>query len=365
MPPTNDFLPFATAGGANVLTQAAYASSPQLGPGQQSGIASSALNNKALRQATYMVSCLAQFLANTTGDDVLDDATQAEILATMALAWPNSVLPTQQILTVTGSTVGYLFTCSTANATVAAVYANNGHNYTVLATLASGTLLFCSGASAPLSSGTLTKQSGTGDSTISFSLAQALATYTAPTNVKYLKIKGIGAGGGAAGNAGVGSAGNPGSITAFGPSIFYGTGGGAGGNGGTTDGGVGGSGIVNTGTGISGIGLNGSTAMPGYANNEPGGNGAPSPFGGGGNGTTGNTGGNAPNNTGAGGGGGGGNGDPGGGGGAGGYFEGLISGAPLVATFVYCIGVGGIGGGTGPSGNGGSGLIIVEEHYAG
>lgn len=81
---TNDFLPFCSVDtGTNLESQADYAADPQLLIGNQPGIARSALVNKAIRQATYIASCLAQFLANTTGDNLLDDATASEVLATM------------------------------------------------------------------------------------------------------------------------------------------------------------------------------------------------------------------------------------------------------------------------------------------
>lgn len=91
--PTNDFVPFATGVGANVLSQADYLASPALSPGQQPGVAASALNNKALRQATFIASCLAQYLANITGNNIIDNGVEATVLATMALTWaaPNPV----------------------------------------------------------------------------------------------------------------------------------------------------------------------------------------------------------------------------------------------------------------------------------
>jgi hypothetical protein len=70
----------------------------------------------------------------------------------------------------------YVFTCSSANATVGATFTNNGMTFTVLATIAAGTTLLCSGAASnannnltPQASGTLTKASGTGDATITYS----------------------------------------------------------------------------------------------------------------------------------------------------------------------------------------------------
>jgi microcystin-dependent protein len=84
---TNDFVPFATGVGANVEAQATYLTDPQTAAGQQPGIARSAINNKAIRQATSIAAALAQYMANQTGNNVLDDGNQSELLATMALAF--------------------------------------------------------------------------------------------------------------------------------------------------------------------------------------------------------------------------------------------------------------------------------------
>lgn len=69
----NDFKPFATAAGANVMSQADYQALEALITGFQSGKASSAQVNKALRQATFVAAALAQFVSDKTGVDVLDD----------------------------------------------------------------------------------------------------------------------------------------------------------------------------------------------------------------------------------------------------------------------------------------------------
>lgn len=63
----------------------------------------------------------------------------------------------------------FTFSVTSANATAGAVYNNNGQNFTVSSTIVSGSTLVTTGSSAPLSSGTLTKVSGTGDATIAFS----------------------------------------------------------------------------------------------------------------------------------------------------------------------------------------------------
>lgn len=71
----------------------------------------------------------------------------------------------------------FVFTVTSANATGGATYTNSAHTFTVLATIASGTTLICSGIPPPTGSGTLTKASGTGDATITYS-ANTLNTYT-------------------------------------------------------------------------------------------------------------------------------------------------------------------------------------------
>ena len=72
----------------------------------------------------------------------------------------------------TGANLGaggtYTFTVISANATAGAVYSNNGQSFTVSGTISAGTTLICQGKNAPLSAGTLTLVSGTGDPTITF-----------------------------------------------------------------------------------------------------------------------------------------------------------------------------------------------------
>lgn len=64
----------------------------------------------------------------------------------------------------------YLFTCTSANATSWATYTNNGVTYTVKKTLTAGTKLYCTATVGSVTSGTtLTKVTGTGDATITFS----------------------------------------------------------------------------------------------------------------------------------------------------------------------------------------------------
>lgn len=63
----------------------------------------------------------------------------------------------------------FTFTVTLANATAGAVYTHNGYNFTVVTTISGELTLSCASIGLSLSSGTLTKSSGTGDSTIAFS----------------------------------------------------------------------------------------------------------------------------------------------------------------------------------------------------
>lgn len=81
----------------------------------------------------------------------------------------------------------YVFYITAGSATTGATYTNNSITYTVYETVASATRVVMSGSGAPTSSGTLTKASGTGDSTLTFSL------YRAPL---YLNLRMVAGGGG-------------------------------------------------------------------------------------------------------------------------------------------------------------------------
>lgn len=84
----------------------------------------------------------------------------------------NTALKWQDMLLTRGTpTCAYTFTVSSANATLGATYTNNGVTFTVVATIAASTTLLMTSSGAPQTSGTLTKGSGTGDSTITFSAA--------------------------------------------------------------------------------------------------------------------------------------------------------------------------------------------------
>lgn len=77
--------------------------------------------------------------------------------------------PDGKFLAVGHSNIHYSFIVAVSNATIGATYTNNGVTFTVSATISGATLLTATGANAPTASGTLTKASGTGDTTIAFS----------------------------------------------------------------------------------------------------------------------------------------------------------------------------------------------------
>jgi hypothetical protein len=360
---TNDFLPFcATDTGTNLENQSTYLVDPNRAIGNQPGIASSQFLNKALRQSTYVAANLAQYISNFSNVSVLDNATPAQILAQIASTFqPLSPILTNFLSgTGTWNATHYFFIAS-GNATVGATYTNNAVTFTVVTTISSGTVLQATGSGAPSAGGgTLTKSSGTGDSTLTF-YASRMATY--------LVIQAVGGGGGGAGggssNGGTGGSGN---TTSFGTSLIT-VGGGTGGTGSSDAPGSGGSATL--GTGPVGLALVGATGGGGHTENSinsitSGGMGGSSPFGGAG----GNPGNDAVENTGSGGGGGtagslAGGAFSGGGGGAGGYVNAMII-APN-SNYPYVIGSGGGGGSAGSTGGnggaGGDGLVQVIEYF--
>src|SRR5271157_2634569 len=81
-----DFLPFAASGGANVLTQTAYAALGALTGGFATGIAPSAACNKAWRQSSIMAAVLGNLIVAQTGQTVIDDGTTTTILTNLEAA---------------------------------------------------------------------------------------------------------------------------------------------------------------------------------------------------------------------------------------------------------------------------------------
>lgn len=305
---TNDFLPFATGGGANVESQGSYVVDGQRPIGNQPGIARSDFVNKTLRQAAWISSQLAQFLSDKTGDNVLDDGNATNAQNTLTKAFKKA--PTvQKFLTGSGT---YTTPANVLYIRVRAVGAGGGGG-------------------------------GGGNNTG----GPAGVDGTAGTNTTFgttlLVANGGGAGGGS--NNGYGGAGGSASLGAATGLAFagaYGCGNGWGQNTAMSPGGTGGSTpLGGAGGGSSGwVSSLGGTAVP---NTGSGG-------GGGGAGVT--LGGNNAS---------------GGGGGAGGFVDAVIY--TPAATYSYAVGVKGTGGaataGAGyfAGGDGADGLVIVEEFY--
>lgn len=364
--PTNDFLQFCqTDTGTNLLSESDYLAAAGRTSGQVPGIASSQLNNKALRQANYITSQFAQFLANLSGTNLVDDATPAKLLAQInACIYPIAPHVTQ-LITASGTfNLTYVFMIASGSATIGATYTNNAITFTVIATVASGIMIRMSGSGAPTLSGTLTKASGTGDSSLTFYAVRAPI---------YLLTETIGGGGGGAGgdNGNGGGTGVTGSTSSFGTSLI------------TCPGGPGGAGIQGAGASTaptvnspafalvatSGAGASSVVRAVGNTFIVGGAGGAVSPFLGAGAGGVAAVGGSALDNSGSGGGGAGTGsnlGAAGGGGGAtGAYVKAMIF--TPTGSYPWVTGAGGAGG-VGASGNpnggpGGSGRTNVIEYY--
>lgn len=83
----NNFKPFALNPNANVTSQADWEALPALLSGFTAGKASSAQVNKAIRQASFIAAALAQYTANKSGLDVLDDGDLNGFISKMRTAF--------------------------------------------------------------------------------------------------------------------------------------------------------------------------------------------------------------------------------------------------------------------------------------
>lgn len=84
---TNEFKPFSIAGGANIISQAEYEALAALSTGFSSGVAKANEINKVLRQASFIASALAQYTANKSGLDVLDNGDLNGFITKMTTAF--------------------------------------------------------------------------------------------------------------------------------------------------------------------------------------------------------------------------------------------------------------------------------------
>lgn len=276
-----------------------------------------------------------------------------------AAAAPTYFAPVAQKFTSGSGTYNepYAFVITSGSATANATYTNNSVTFTVYATVASATLVYMTGSGVPAASGTLTKASGTGDATLTFS------SFKAPL---YLEVVLAGGGGGGAAQGGNGA---DGSDSTFGSSLLTASkgGGGASNSPPGTGGGVTVSGpAIDTGSFAGGN----ATQHGGAIVNSSGGSGGSNMLSGGSAGGEGNNGSNAPSvpaaNSGAGGGGGGPSTGASGyaGGGASGVVRAVIP-SPS-ATYSYTIGSGGGAGTTGTGGAasaGANGVAVITAKF--
>lgn len=178
--------------------------------------------------------------------------------------------PSVQVLTSgTAYNKDYTFVISSGNATAGDTYTNNGVTFTINGTVASATQVVGHGSGPPASSGTLTRTSGTGDATLTFS------AFVSPLYL-YGECWSGGGGGGGGGTAGAAGGGGAGGNTTFGSNVTAtgpaaGSAGHSGGaigsvtisspaiNMGSSPGGFGGGFTANNSVGIFGTGAMGST----------------------------------------------------------------------------------------------------------
>lgn len=97
----NEILPFAAGEGANVLSQEDYENLIARLMGFSTGIAKAAELNKVWRQTAFVAHCIAQFVCDQTGKDVLDNGKTDDFLGLLGSTLGNSiqfcpVIPTEK-----------------------------------------------------------------------------------------------------------------------------------------------------------------------------------------------------------------------------------------------------------------------------
>lgn len=95
MAASNQFLLFATGGGANVASQADWAIAANRTNGFQTGIAPSSFFNKAWRQSSFVASSIAQVMAVALDAAILDNGVQADFMAQFIAAILKLTKPSQ------------------------------------------------------------------------------------------------------------------------------------------------------------------------------------------------------------------------------------------------------------------------------
>ncbi|TQI82572.1 hypothetical protein FHU12_5356 [Serratia marcescens] len=92
----NEFLPFGTAANANVLPNTDYQTLPARSAGFSSGVAKSEELNTVWRQGSTMAAVLGQFIADKTGQDVLDDGDVNGLLDKLKVAMGGCLIGIQR-----------------------------------------------------------------------------------------------------------------------------------------------------------------------------------------------------------------------------------------------------------------------------
>ncbi|AWK42668.1 phage tail protein [Photorhabdus laumondii subsp. laumondii] len=80
----NDFKAFSTSNNSNVVSQQLYEETPELSTGFPPYSVPTHVLNKVLRQTSIMASVLANFIAEQSGEDILDDGDIAKLTAQLS-----------------------------------------------------------------------------------------------------------------------------------------------------------------------------------------------------------------------------------------------------------------------------------------
>lgn len=102
----NQFLPFGTGGGANVMSQADYNALGARTAGFAAGIAQSAQLNKVWRQSAFAAAVLMEFSSVKSGVDALDDGNLSAAVANFESALQAFMLENQQTVVEDNVTFG-------------------------------------------------------------------------------------------------------------------------------------------------------------------------------------------------------------------------------------------------------------------
>lgn len=106
---TNELLPFAVAGGANVVSQSDYSSLPGRLSGYVSGIAISSQLNKTWRQSAFVAAMIGEFTADYSEQDVLDDGDVATFEANFLAAIKAQAIVAFDTLVITTALVRTIY----------------------------------------------------------------------------------------------------------------------------------------------------------------------------------------------------------------------------------------------------------------